>query len=235
MKEINYQEKQQQNHLNAFLKVVDPSFLKYYQKIRKDTMLSTEALYDLWWSVKYICKSKLNGDIIEFGVWRGGALELIAYALNEYQGSNRIIGFDTFEGHPKPGKNEVDIWGNNMQKKFKEEKVGKWAYANYEYVLSNLNNVYKNFQLYKGLVDESIDENKVSNIAVLRLDMDWYKPTKLVLQKFYDKIQKGGLLIIDDYGHHSGARQAVDEFIGENNLNLNFRHVNYSCIVANIF
>ena len=234
MKEINYQEKQQQNHLNAFLKVVDPTFIKYYQKIRKNTMLSTEALYDLWWSVKYICKNELNGDIIEFGVWRGGALELIAYALNEYQGSNRIIGFDTFEGHPEPGKDEVDIWGNNMQKKFKEEKVGKWAYANYEYVLSNLNNVYKNVQLYKGLVDESIDENKVSNIAILRLDMDWYKPTKIVLQKFYNKILKGGLLIIDDYGHHSGARQAVDEFIRENNLNLNFRHVNYSCIVANI-
>lgn len=235
MKEINYQEKQQQNHLNAFLKVVDPSFLNYYQKIRKDTMLSTEALYDLWWSVKYICNNNLNGDIIEFGVWRGGALELIAYALNEYQGSNRIIGFDTFEGHPKPGKNEVDIWGNDMQKKFKEEKAGKWAYAKYEYVLSNLNNVYKNVQLYKGLVDESIDDNKVGNIAILRLDMDWYKPTKIVLQKFYAKIQKGGLLIIDDYGHHSGARQAVDEFIVENNLILNFRHVNYSCIVANIF
>jgi len=76
MKEINYQEKQQQNHLNAFLKVVDPTFIKYYQKIRKNTMLSTEALYDLWWSVKYICKNELNGDIIEFGVWKGWALEL---------------------------------------------------------------------------------------------------------------------------------------------------------------
>lgn len=200
-------------------------------------MLCTEALYDLWWSVKYICSKGLEGDIVEFGVWRGGALELIGHALNKFDGSNLIVGYDTFEGHPEPEKNEIDIWGNNMHKRFQEEieKGGKWVYADYEYVLSNLNNVYKNVKLYKGLVNESIDENDVNQISILRLDMDWYKPTKIVLEKFYDKIQKGGLLIIDDYGHHSGARKAIDEFVEERDLSLNFRHINYSCVVANIY
>jgi UDP-N-acetylmuramate-alanine ligase len=42
--------------------------------------------------------------------------------------------------------------------------------------------------------------------------MDWYQPTKTVLNKFYDNIQKGGIIIIDDYGHHSGAKKVTDKF-----------------------
>jgi O-methyltransferase len=233
---MNYQKKQQSNHKNNFLKVVDPHFLKYYEKIRKDTMLSPEALYDLWWSVKYICGIGLQGDVVEFGVWKGGGLEIIGYALNHFKGTNKIIGYDSFEGHPKPESDEFDIWGNNMQKKYHEEtqKKGHWAYANYDYVFSKLKNLYINLELHKGFVNNDINENIIKSISILRLDMDWYNPTKICLNKFYDKIEVGGILIVDDYGHHSGARQAVDEFLMERNLHLNFRHVNYSCIAATI-
>jgi len=236
MTQDSYQEKQQRNHIANFKKIVDPLFLKYYEKIIGSTMLSTEALYDLWWSVKYLCAKGLDGDIVEFGVWKGGALELVAYALNEYKGTNKIVGFDTFEGHPKPEANEIDIWGNNMQAKFQEvEKSGeKWAFADYDDVNTRLRKINSNVELIKGIVDQNIDASKINRIAILRLDMDWYQPTKTALNKFYDKIQKGGILIIDDYGHHSGAKKATDEFIKERDLRLNFRHINYSCIAANI-
>jgi len=236
MNTIDYQEKQQRNHMNGFLKVVDPSFIKFYVQCKDRTMLSTEALYDLWCSVKYICNNDMHGDIIEMGVWQGGALELIAHALNEFKGNNKIIGFDTFEGHPKPDKTEVDIWGNNMQEKFQEltSSGEKWAFADYDNVNERLKYLYENVSLIKGVVDEKIETSGIDEIAILRLDMDWYEPTKIALNKFYPKIQKGGVLIIDDYGHHSGARQATDEYVIENKLKINFRHINYSCVVANI-
>ena len=72
IEDIDYQEKQQKNHLNGFLKVVDPKFVKIYEKCKVRTMLSTEALYDLWLTVKYLCENKMHGDIVELGVWRGG-------------------------------------------------------------------------------------------------------------------------------------------------------------------
>lgn len=232
----NYQEKQQRNHIKVFKNIVDPVFLESFEKIKDSTMLSMEALYDLWQSVKYICKSHINGDIVELGVWKGGALELAGYALKEYKGSNKIIGYDTFEGHPEPNKAEFDVWGNSMHDKFNEvnNSGAKWAFADYQEVSNRLSSIYRNNRLVKGVVDGSLNTDEIKEISILRLDMDWYEPTKIALERMFDKIQKGGVLIIDDYGHHSGARKATDEFIEERNLSLNFRHINYSCIAANI-
>ena len=166
----------------------------------------------------------------------GGALELIANALNEFNGQNRIVGLDTFEGHPIPDASEFDIWGNNMREKFLEvtNSGDKWAFADFDTVNNKLNSIYSNVKLIKGVVDKATDMSSIEVISILRLDMDWYDPTKIALEKLFDRIQIGGVLIIDDYGHHSGARKATDEFIAQRKSKINLRHINYSCVAANI-
>jgi hypothetical protein len=233
---IDYQAKQQKNHSKVFLDVVDKNFFSAYELVRERTMLSPEALYDLWNSIGYSAKKGLTGDILEFGVWKGGALELAAHALKYFKTQNTLIGLDTFEGHPEPNKDEVDIWGNNMNERFHLEvdQNGSWVKSNYEEVLKNLNSIFSNFRLIKGKVSSETNHPEISKIAILRLDMDWYEPTKAALENFYHRIESGGSLIIDDYGHHSGARKATDEFLEENNISLNFRHLNYSCIAATV-
>lgn len=52
----------------------------------------------------------------------------------------------------------------------------------------------------------------VGRIALLRLDTDWYESTHHELEHLWERLEPGGALIIDDYGHWAGARQAVDEF-----------------------
>ena len=199
-------------------------------------MLSKEVLFDLWNSIRYLSQRGLNGDIIEFGVWRGGALELAAMALKCFGIKNKLIGVDTFAGHPEPNSNEIDAWGNNMKARHNEEvaKTGSWASANMEEVDLNLSKITKNYELIKEEVCTTTILNDVKKISILRLDMDWYEPTKAVLENFYYRIEMGGIVIIDDYGHHSGARDATDEFFSKNNISLNFRHLNYSCIAATI-
>ena len=54
--------------------------------------------------------------------------------------------------------------------------------------------------------------NIPDQIALLRLDTDWYASTKVELEVLYPKLSSCGVLIIDDYGHWQGARQAVDEY-----------------------
>lgn len=49
-------------------------------------------------------------------------------------------------------------------------------------------------------------------MSVLRLDTDWYESTRMELDVLWPRLQIGGVLIIDDYGHWDGARKAVDEF-----------------------
>ena len=65
------------------------------------------------------------------------------------------------------------------------------------------------------LLDE---ENIPREISVLRLDTDWYESTLLELQVLYDRVQQGGVVILDDYGYWDGARSAVDEFFLSRNL-----------------
>jgi len=233
---IDYQDKQQRNHVSGFPKVVDPLFKTYYEACRDRIRLSLEALYDLWWTCQFVCANNFRGDIVELGVWQGGALEMIGYALNEFKGKNRVVGYDSFEGHPEPEATEVDIWGNNMRDKYLELKSAgeKWAFADYDEVNKRLQSIYKNVRLVKGVFNNSTDTSFITEISILRLDLDWYEPTKTALKKLYGKISKGGVLIIDDYGHHSGARKATDEYIEENKLKINLRHINYSCVVGNI-
>ena len=64
----------------------------------------------------------------------------------------------------------------------------------------------------EGKVEDTIPEQAPERIALLRLDTDWYESTRHELEHLYPRLSPGGVLIIDDYGHWEGARQAVDEY-----------------------
>jgi O-methyltransferase len=64
----------------------------------------------------------------------------------------------------------------------------------------------------KGDVLKTIPHEAIDEIAILRLDTDWYESTRHELQHLYPKLTRGGVLIVDDYGHWQGCRKAVDEY-----------------------
>jgi hypothetical protein len=84
----------------------------------------------------------------------------------------------------------------------------------------------------KGKVEHTLPYPDINEIALLRLDTDWYESTKHELETLYDKLVSGGVLIIDDYGHWSGARKAVDEFIEKRNLKLFLNRIDYTARIA---
>ena len=68
----------------------------------------------------------------------------------------------------------------------------------------------------EGLVEDTIARSAPDRIALLRLDTDWYESTRHELVELYPRVQRGGVLIVDDYGHFAGVRKAVDDyFAGE--------------------
>ena len=66
--------------------------------------------------------------------------------------------------------------------------------------------------LVPGMVEQTLPGEAPEKIALLRLDTDWYASTRHELEQLYPRLESGGVLIIDDYGHYEGARRAVDEY-----------------------
>ncbi len=82
-----------------------------------------------------------------------------------------------------------------------------------------------NFSFIKGKVEDTLDNinNLPQKISLLRLDTDFYESTKKELEILYPRLSKGGILIIDDYGHWKGSQKAVDEYFDLKN-NFQFLH-----------
>jgi hypothetical protein len=106
-----------------------------------------------------------------------------------------------------------------------EKKEGNniWCIASIEDVQENFSSVgYPSHLVHyvKGDVEETLKmpENLPDQVALLRLDTDWYASTKKELDILFPRLVKGGVCLIDDYGHWEGARRAVDEYLMENEL-----------------
>ena len=83
-------------------------------------------------------------------------------------------------------------------------------------------------QYIVGSVEDTIPAQAPDQIAVLRLDTDWYSSTVHELRHLYPRLAVGGLLIIDDYGHWQGARRAVEEFLAETGTPLFLHRIDYT-------
>lgn len=229
-----FEEKTRRAHELNFYKSLPYDFQELFIKCKAFTMLSRERLYDFYTSINYIVDAKIPGDIVEIGCWAGGSISMARMALNQRKDDSiarTVLGYDTFTGHSKPSDDEYDVWGKNQAERFDELRGEPWAMQSEETVTANILNILGNHEgikLIKGKIEETARRHKPHKISILRIDVDWYEPTYESLEQFYGILETGGILIVDDYGHHSGSKKAVDEFF--KNKPVKFFHTDYSCI-----
>jgi hypothetical protein len=193
-------------------------FLDIYESCKPYTMTSVERMYALYKGVEYVVKHQIPGDFVECGVWKGGSSMLIAKTLLKFGVSDRKIWmYDTYEGMSEPTEND---------------KASVWCFSSLDEVKSNLKLTGYNETLIhfvKGKVEDTIPgEIPAGDIALLRLDTDWYESTKHEMIHMFPKLVKSGVLIIDDYGHWVGAKKAIDEYVEANKIILFLNKVDYS-------
>jgi O-methyltransferase len=187
------------------------------------TKSSRERLLAMAKACQRIDADKIAGDIVECGIWRGGNIILARMLCPE----RTCWLFDTFEG--MAGRSKWDINRSGIA-----VGAGKSA-VSIDEVVDNfkVTNTYDfdKLQFVKGKVEDTLlrDENLPEQIALLRLDTDWYHSTKIELQKLWPRLRPGGILIIDDYGHWLGCRKAVDEFFKRSSVK--FQRIDYTAIM----
>ena len=197
-------------------------FVSEFKAIEPFTMTSIERIYALKSAVEYIAKNNIRGSFVECGVWKGGSCMMMANTLVENgQFEREIWLYDTFDGMTNPTDDDIEvetkIKGMELLKDLDKttDKYNMWAYAPKDLVIKNMRSTTypeKNIKYIEGKVEQTLPENSPGEIALLRLDTDWYESTKIELEALYPLLVSGGILIIDDYGHFHGAKKAVDEY-----------------------
>jgi O-methyltransferase len=175
------------------------------------TMTSPERLVALADSVRYVSTNGIPGAIVECGVWRGGSMMAAALTLLAAgDGSRELVLFDTFEGMTAPGPRDVSVFPGAPA----DRAEGSCESTENEVAANLRSTAYPagRVRFVKGRVEETVPGQAPERIALLRLDTDWYESTRHELIHLYPRLSPGGVLIVDDYGHWSGARQAVDEY-----------------------
>lgn len=160
----------------------------------------------------------IPGDILEFGVFKGASFSrfLSFRTILENQDSRKIVGFDDFGTFTVKGTKDdrsfAKKFNNMLGKGIDQKKLEKLLKKN----------KHNNFELIKGDVVKTLptylNRNKGFKIALLHLDLDIFRPTKYVLEKLFSRMQKNGIILIDDYSEIYGATKAIDDFLKKKKL-----------------
>lgn len=196
---------------------LDEETIRIIQYVRNFSMTSSERLFSLIQGVEYVVRNNIEGAIVECGVWRGGSMMAVALMLlNLRHYTKELYLYDVFESlMPIPTEKDITLDGKRFIELIGNNPKQYWKLVTLSEVQNNLKNTrypIDKIHFIKGKVEDTLRTNYPKSISLLRLDTDWYESTKIELEVLYPRLSKGGILIIDDYMSHKGARKAVDEY-----------------------
>jgi SAM-dependent methyltransferase len=157
--------------------------------------------------------TKLIGALVECGSWNGGSAALLASAA--YRPGRHVWLFDSWEGMPEPSEND----GGRALGKYKQLAgnfcVGDMSRVSGAFWQAGV--IDNTLHIRKGWFQDTLPlaAREIGKIALLHIDADWYDSVAICLRVLYPQVKKGGLVIIDDYGHWPGCRLAVDEYFSK--------------------
>lgn len=179
------------------------------------TMIGNARLENLELAIETVIAEGIPGDLIETGVWRGGACIFMRGMLEAHGDQDRkVFVADSFMGLPRP---QPDIYPADRSDKlyrYRELAIPRHV-------------VEDNFRKYglldsrvefvEGFFEDTLHKLENTNFSVIRLDGDMYSSTMQALEALYPKLSSGGFCIIDDYSLKN-CREAVTDFRTANGI-----------------
>lgn len=181
-----------------------------------ETMIGLKRLNNLEYCYNLVKSQNIKGDLLEAGVWRGGASIFMAALLKTNGDKNRKVWLaDSFKGLPKPNPNQYPMDQNDPLHKMEELAVSSTK-------------VKENFMKYdlwsdqvrfiEGFYKDTLPVCEVDQLSILRLDCDTYESTLTALTYLYPKLITGGFVIVDDYNAFESCKAAVMDYCKQYNI-----------------
>nr|WP_092074321.1 TylF/MycF/NovP-related O-methyltransferase [Dendrosporobacter quercicolus]NSL49225.1 class I SAM-dependent methyltransferase [Dendrosporobacter quercicolus DSM 1736]SDM88442.1 Macrocin-O-methyltransferase (TylF) [Dendrosporobacter quercicolus] len=162
------------------------------------------------------------GEIVEFGVFKGASFLRLAM-IRELLGakfSKKIIGFDTFGEFPETNYQEDVLFRKKFLENAGTQSISK---EQLEEILQK-KEILRSIELIQGNILHTLPNYIMNNphfkISFLNLDTDIYEPAICVLENCWNRIVRGGVLVLDDYCFFAGENKAVDDFFEDKDVQI---------------
>jgi O-methyltransferase len=191
-----------------------------------DTLLGLQRLNNLQWSVEDALRRRVPGDLIETGVWRGGACILMRAILKARGDCERKVwAADSFEGLPIA---DPRCYPSDLGSTFNQQRGFAVSLEEVRANFAKYGLLDEQVEFVKGWFSETLPKLAEHTWAVIRLDGDMYQSTFEALVNLYPGLSLGGFVIIDDFGALPVCRQAVLDFRQANGINEEMRVIDWT-------
>lgn len=210
------------------------------------TLTSRQRRYALVQAVQYLVRRGVPGAFVECGVWRGGSALAMLMALQRERTDDRELWlYDTFEGMTAPSERDRSPFDAPARRTWdiavaSGRKAWQHLFEPQDFSLDKVRALLEgtgyprqHLKFVAGDLMQTLPAQAPGRIALLRLDTDWYESTRHELEHLYPRLSPGGVLIIDDYGHWQGCRDAVDEYFARpGNGPVLLNRIDYTCRIV---
>ena len=185
---------------------LDDEFIDIYSIVNNYTHVHKYRCYELWQLVGQV--QKLEGALLEVGVWQGGSGAIIAKRAKLLGLTDKVYLADTFKGVVKASERDNYYVGNEH------------ANTDIGIVQDLIYNELKldNVEIIKGIFPEEtahlIENNEIFSFC--HIDVDVYDSAKDIIQWLWPKLSVGGIIVYDDYGFE--VCKGITDFVNEESL-----------------
>jgi len=203
-----------------------PQFSRYRRERGLDwpsqamTMIGDQRMANLRMAVETVIAENIPGDLIECGIWRGGACIYMAGILAAYGVMDRhVYVADSFAGLPAPkcAQDAGDTHHIHPQLSVSVETV-KRNFRKFDLLTPAV-------RFLPGWFSDTLASSGIERLAVLRLDGDMYASTMDALVPLYPRVSPGGFVIVDDYHEVPGCKQAITDYRAEHGIVTEIREI----------
>ena len=190
------------------------------------TMIGLKRLDNLHESLDWINLNNIEGDLLEAGVWRGGACIFMKMYCKLYNLKKKVYVCDSFEGIPEvdtakcPQDTGLESWSGIVA-------VSKEAVKDTFRLYDALD---ENIVFIPGWFRDSLPNVPVNKLSLLRLDGDLYSSTMDILIPLYPKVVENGIVIVDDYGAVKQCANAIMDYLNKNHISVDMQKIDDSGI-----